>query len=241
MRIAIIDDEPNLIKLATHTILDYGKINNLSIELNDFLCGEDFLESFKAGYYDIIFMDVYMPGISGVDTVMKLRESDISVPVIFLTTSESHMKEALSCHAFDYLVKPATRHDFFKVLDDCTSYLGKTVTEASKYIEFKSNTSTVKLSSEQIISAVAAGHKVIITTKNNVLYEAKETFSTFSELLSECNNFLKINRGIIVNMDSVEEMKDGCCILKNGSSHMLKIKGVKEIYQAYENYRMKNA
>ncbi|MDO4966661.1 MAG: LytTR family DNA-binding domain-containing protein [Lachnospiraceae bacterium] len=241
MRIAIIDDEPNLIKLVGHTILDYGKIHNLSIELDDFLCGEDFLTSFKADYYDIIFMDVYMPGISGVETVMKLRESDISVPVIFLTTSESHMKDALSCHAFDYLVKPATRLDFFKVLDDCTTFLGEKVTDQSKYIEFKSGASTVKLLTGQIISAVAAGHKVIISTKNNLIYEAKETFLAISDPLSECENFLKINRGIIVNMDSIEEMKDGCCLLTNGNSHMLKVRGSKEIYQAYENYRMKNA
>ena len=237
MRIAIIDDEPNLIKLAGHTILDYGKNKGFSITLENFSSGESFLENFNAGLYDIIFMDVYMPGLNGIDTVLKLRESDTAVPVIFLTTSESHMREALSCHAFDYLVKPATRADFFDVLDDCVSFLGKSIVNSSKYIEFRADNSIIKLSSDQIISATSAGHKVTITSNNGINYDAKESYTAIAKMLSDCNNFIQINRGILINMDYIDEMKEGCCYLRNSDSYMIRVRNNKAIYQSYEDYR----
>lgn len=236
MRIAIIDDEPNLIRLAGHTISDYGKMNNLSIEIDEFLSGSDFLKDYVPGTYSIVFMDVFMPGLTGVETVLKMREVDPNTAVIFLTTSETHMKDALSCHAFDYLVKPAPRASFFKVLDECIKFLGQTVFDDSKYVEFRSKNLNVKLSSSQIIYAMSNGHVVNIATKDTN-YEAKETFSAISDVLLECNNFLLINRGVLVNMDYIDKIDEGSCHLKNGEVFALKIKGTKAIEQAFEEYK----
>jgi len=236
MRIAIIDDEPSLIKLAGHTISDYGKKNNLSIEIDEYLNGEDFLNKYTPGKYTIIFMDVYMPGMTGIETVLKLREVDSNVTVIFLTTSESHMKDALSCHAFDYLVKPANRASFFKVLDDCIKFLGtKNVVESSKYIEFKSKGVAIRLPSKKVLSVSSNAHYVTISTKENS-YEAKETFASVADILSECRNFLLINRGIYVNMDYITSMDESSCELANGEVFSVKVKGAKSLLQSYSDY-----
>jgi len=236
MRIAIIDDEPNLIKLAGHTISDYGKMNSISIEIDEFLSASDFLKDYVPGTYSIVFMDVFMPGLTGVEAVNKMREVDPNTAVIFLTTSESHMKDALSCHAFDYLVKPATRANFFKVLDDCINFLGQSVFDNSKYIEFKSKGINVKLSSAKIIYVVSNGHFVTIAT-NETSYDVKETFSTVSDNLIDCNNFILVNRGVLINMDYIDKIDEGCCHLTNGEVFAVKIKGTKSIQQAFKDYK----
>jgi len=236
MKIAIIDDEPNLIRLAGHTISDYGKMNSLSIEIDEFLSGSDFLKDYVPGNYSIVFMDVFMPELTGIETVNKMRETDPNTPVIFLTTSESHMKDALSCHAFDYLVKPATRSSFFKVLDDCISFLGQSVFDNSKYVEFKSKGINVKLSSAKIIYAVSNGHFVNIATADTS-YDVKETFTTISDKLADCNNFMLVNRGVLINMDFIDRIDEGCCYLNNGEVFAVKIKGTKSIQQTFKDYK----
>lgn len=237
MKIAIIDDEPNLIMLAGYAISEYAEKNNITIDIDEFSNGEEFLNSFKANMYSIVFMDVYMPKLNGVDTAAKLRELDANVAIIFLTTSESHMKEALSCHAFDYLVKPATRKDYFKVLDDCIKHIGSSVLDNSKYIEFKSKSISIKLSTSKIQAAISNGHNVTIITNENISHNVKETFQTISDSLLECHNFLLINRGVIVNMDYIERIEDGSCILSDGNALTIKTRGTRAVVQAFEDYR----
>lgn len=238
MRIAIVDDEPSLIKLARHTISDFGKEKNIKTDITEFLSGEALLNNYRPGTFDIIFMDVFMPGISGIDTVLKLREVDATVAVIFLTTSESHMKNALSCHAFDYLIKPATRTDFFKVLSECVNMLGDKILADSKYIEFKSKGINIELPVAKIIYVVANGHLITIRT-DAAEYDAKETFSNIADSLSDCDNMLVINRGVLVNMDCIDRFDEGNCYLNDGTCFAVKIRAIKSIREAYELYRLK--
>lgn len=238
MRIAIVDDEPSLIMLAAHTISDYCVENNIEPKISEFASGEEFLKAFTPGSFDIVFMDVFMPGISGIDTVKKLRESDQNVAVIFLTTSEDHMKGAFSCHAFDYLIKPATRTDFFKVLSECNDMLGNKGLISSKYVEFKSKGINIKLFAEQISYVVANGHVITVHSTDGTDYEAKETFSNIADALSECDNMLVINRGVLVNMDEIVKIEDGNCYLTGDVCFAIKIKAIKSIEQAYQDYKL---
>lgn len=242
MRVAIVDDEPSLIKLAGHTISDFGMEKNIETDISEFLCGEDFLSAYRPGDFDIVFMDVFMTGMTGIETVMKLRETDQNVAVIFLTTSEDHLKNALSCHAFDYLVKPATRPDFFRVLSECVDMLGDRVLSGSKYIECKSDGLNIKFPVNKLSCIVANGHTITIRTTDGEEYEAKDTFSNVADELSECANILVINRGVLVNMDFIDRFDEGNCYLNDSTCFAVKIKAAKSIRQAYEDYKFsKNA
>ena len=64
------------------------------------------MNHFTAHSYDIIFMDIFMDGMDGVETAEQIRKFDSHVILIFLTSSQDHMKNAFSCHAFDYVEKP---------------------------------------------------------------------------------------------------------------------------------------
>lgn len=238
MNIAIIDDEPALGKLAKHTITEYGKKHNIEFEIDIYSSGEEFLEAYCIDKYSIIFMDIYMPGLSGIDTALKLRESDTQVAIIFLTTSESHMKNALSCHAFDYLIKPATQFDFHKVLHECITMLNDKGNLDEKYIDFKSAGVNIHLGSNHILYISSSGHNVIIVTIDGSEYISSDNFSTLYSVLSTCKNMLLLNRGILVNMDYIDHFDDGDCYLTDGTVFGVKVKGKKEIRQTYENYKL---
>jgi len=240
MKIAIVDDELSLLRLAKHTIEDYGKEKNIDIEVDEYLNGQSFLNSYVPDTYSMILMDVYMPELSGIDTVLKLRENDVNVSVIFLTTSEAHMKNALSCHAFDYLIKPATRADFFKVLDECISLLNIKASEKHNYITIMHKRVEINLPVDHIISISSNGHNLDIATSNDTKYNIKENFSAMAEKISGFNNMLVINRGVIVNLDYVEKIDKGNCILTDGTVFSIKIKSYASIRKIYEDYKLSN-
>lgn len=71
-----------------------------------FSSGEAFLADYRVGKYDLIFMDIYMGGISGVETVTAVRQLDPNVPIAFCTTSMEHTLESYRLDVLMYLEKP---------------------------------------------------------------------------------------------------------------------------------------
>lgn len=81
-----------------------------------FETGDTFLERFYPGKYDFILMDIYMEGLTGVETVSKLRERDGAVPVAFITTSLDHAMDGYRLRVGRYLHKPLQREEVQEAL-----------------------------------------------------------------------------------------------------------------------------
>ena len=87
MKIAIVDDEPVYTEQMKLLCREFGAKSGEMAEPVCFSGGNEFLKDFQFGLYQIIFMDVFMEGINGIDTARKLREIDHSCVLIFLTSS----------------------------------------------------------------------------------------------------------------------------------------------------------
>lgn len=96
------DDEIDLLK--PHILF----LNEKGFDTNTANNGKDALELFKNGQYDIIFLDENMPGMSGLETLVKMKEINNDIPVIMITKSEEEfiMEEAIGSKIADYLIKP---------------------------------------------------------------------------------------------------------------------------------------
>ena len=73
-----------------------------------FSSGEELLESFQAGMYDLVFMDIYMKGMTGIETVEAIRNIDENVTIAFTTSSPDHTLEGYKLDVHKYIVKPVT-------------------------------------------------------------------------------------------------------------------------------------
>lgn len=71
-----------------------------------FASGEDFLKEYEQGKYDLLLMDIYMGGMTGVEVVQEIRKKDDSLVVAFTTTSTDHTLEGYRLNAFKYIEKP---------------------------------------------------------------------------------------------------------------------------------------
>ena len=132
MRIAIVEDqipESEKLKTALEQLHSEWKI---SFEIVCYPSGEAFLLDFEKGAFDLIFLDIYMNGMTGIETARQLRKQDNHCMLVFLTTSTEHMPDAFSCHAFEYIQKPFQLDRVRTVLKDVIQCLP----QQQKYLEF---------------------------------------------------------------------------------------------------------
>ena len=94
MRFALVDDKKELRDHVAMLLGEFAAEQRLHYKLDCFASGEDFLNHFTAHSYDIIFMDIFMDGMDGVETAEQIRKFDSHVILIFLTSSQDHMKNA---------------------------------------------------------------------------------------------------------------------------------------------------
>lgn len=90
MRIAIVNDMAEKSEKMETALKSLGKELALELEVTYFSSGEAFLAAFESGSFDIVFMDIYMNGISVTETAARMREKDCRCVLIFLTTSMEH-------------------------------------------------------------------------------------------------------------------------------------------------------
>lgn len=104
LRIAICEDEQE----ECQKLFDFIQ-NSESETLTDiFESGEALLKTYRPGMYDLIFMDIYLSGISGVETVRTIRRIDSHVSIAFTTTSSDYALEGYRLDVMKYLEKPVT-------------------------------------------------------------------------------------------------------------------------------------
>ena len=123
MRIALVDDSEIERGILLSLITDYGYEKQILFESDCFESGDAFLSSFSYDKYDIVFMDIFMNGMSGVETARKMRQIDSHVILIFLTASADYMSDAFCVHAFHYILKPYQKDAIFTCLNDASLHL----------------------------------------------------------------------------------------------------------------------
>ena len=234
MNIAIVDDDQNEANTITALVKEYAAAGRLPLSLSVFRCGEDFLENYSPYSYTVIFMDIYMGGMTGVEAARSILAQDRHAVIIFLTSSDEHMSEAFSLHVFDYIPKPADKDRIFKALDDLLML--KTDSNAC-VLTFTSDRADVSLAFGDIV-CVKTGDKnyLDITDSSGECYQTRMTFGEVSKKLSSDPRFLLIIRGVLVNMEHIKQINDSCCILTNGLNLPVNLKNARKLSATWQNF-----
>ena len=113
MNIAVCDDLPEYREKLKELLSPYIASNNLDIA--EFSRGEDLLASCEEGKsWDIVFLDIEMDGLTGIETGKRLRKLQRDMIVIFVTSHVSYVSDAFRQDAFQFLLKPVQEEDFRK-------------------------------------------------------------------------------------------------------------------------------
>jgi len=240
MNIAIVDDITDEIKDVTVLLKQYAALNQIKIEIDRFSCAESFFKKYRPLLFTIIFMDIYMDGMTGIEAAELIRETDGSVALIFLTTSEEHRADAFHCHAYDYLTKPVQKDSLFRTMDYLLRI--KTDTEKQKFI-FSNNRREYSLPYSEIIcirtESNGSNYLEIMDTSGST-YRTRMTFSSVSRQLMEDNRFILLQSYVLVNLEHIALLKEDCAVLAGGEHLSFSGRKAKEIRHVWQNYMFTN-
>ena len=118
---------------------------------------EELLEAFRPGKFDLLLMDIYMDGMTGVEAVQKIREMDDAIPIAFTTTSTEHTLESYRLSVLKYLEKPVRQKD----LDDLL-HLVKLQRDSAPRLAIRQNGAAQKLPLSELLCLEQKGHHVLL-------------------------------------------------------------------------------
>ena len=131
MKLAIVDDNKLEQELIFNTLRTYEHERNISLWIFLLIVMVILFEYHVPGDFDLIFMDIYLNELNGIDIVRKIRQMDSKVMIVFLTTSKEYIFEAAPFSFFDYILKPFESTQIFHVLDDALALLPEQEAELS--------------------------------------------------------------------------------------------------------------
>jgi DNA-binding LytR/AlgR family response regulator len=210
MRIAVCDDEKVFRDVITEYLKPY-KETNPEISVMEFTCGEDLVAVYEQGSsFDLIFLDVEMAGLSGVEAGQKVRELDGTVLFVFITSHTKYVPEAFILNAFQFLVKPVERQMFNKEFDRAMKTYKKS---KSKYsFGYKGKISVLEIKDVIYIETFNRHLKVMTTAgsfefSGNIAAEEKKLADLY---------FVRCHKGFLVNMNFIYKHSGNAFELTNG-------------------------
>lgn len=232
MKIALVDDEQECLDKMTIYCQNFAAHHHCQIKITTFTSGEAFLNAFDDGGFSVIFMDIYMDGMDGIVTALKMREQDIKCILVFLTSSMEFMPDAFSCHAFEYITKPFSLKRITDVMTDILKVLPST----SKYIEISSDRKNIQVFLDDITSVVTDAHYLNIGLSNGMVLRSRMTMQEFMTKTENDSRFIPINKGITINAGYILDFEDKCCILENGTRFPVRVRDRLKIEQIVQDY-----
>ena len=125
IKAAIVDDDSVSLDLICSYLERFSKENNMEIVFSRFEEAISFLE--QSHSFDLVFLDIEMPLINGMQAAEKLRETNKSIALIFVTNTAKYAVNGYSVDAVDYLLKPVNYTRFSALMKKTVRMLGKAV------------------------------------------------------------------------------------------------------------------
>ncbi|WP_407396940.1 LytR/AlgR family response regulator transcription factor [Anaerovibrio sp.] len=238
MNIAIVDDNAqdrnDVLTYCQKYIQTNFTLEKNSVHITTFDSGEALLEQYDAGAFDLVILDIYMSGITGLETARKIRNSDTEVSIIFLTSSEEHILEGYRVFAVGYFIKPLAEHqeEFAETFD----YIFPKLLKKRGGITLKVNGAPIDISYSEIIYVdVFDSHNINFHLDNKVLVSTM-SYGEISDILLKDERFLECHHRIILNMDYVEAMEAESFRMMDGAQLPISRRKRQDVKVAYMNH-----
>ena len=216
-RIGICDDDGFTQKINAFYVDEVSKKLGIEITINTFSEGEALLEYVKEHEIHVLFLDIGIRGMSGLEIAEALRKINRSIVVIFVTSHKEYALDAFKVDAVDYLVKPYQVEEleaaFRKALNHFAlrrnQYRNTSITIIEDYEK-------VKIPQRTIVAIEKQGNACIIyqTSKVNRCYA---TIKKISEELEDY--FLQVNEGFIINSKFIKSIEGNSLFMKSLTQH----------------------
>lgn len=231
MKIAVIEDIQTHGDLLDSYIRKWSEKKKINPVLKRFKSAESFLFQWEQeADFDILFVDIQMSGMNGMEMAKKIRSMDKNIIIIFTTGITDYIEEGYEVEAMHYLIKPISEDKVVACLDRAAE---KRKTE--KYILVNTSEETLKINIEQIYYAEAMGHgcRLRLERKDKDKFiEIKENISQMENMLEKAE-FIKCHRSYICRIKGISRIDKTTIYFDDGSSIPVSRRMYGQVNQAF--------
>lgn len=226
LRIAICEDEPE----ESEKLLRFIGSSGMDTRTDVFENGEDLLKTYKPDAYDLIFMDIYLSGLSGVDTVRAIRQTDKRVPIAFTTTSADHALDGYRLDVMRYMEKPVTADAVLDALK-----LAERKRRELPGLQIAEGRKNLSIPLGQILYVEQKAHDLYFHLTGNRILKARgrldEIESSFPPL-----PYIRCHKSYLANLDFVTGLDKELMVfhMKDGSNVHIRRENLKKAKDAWE-------
>jgi len=227
LHIAICDDDSAAVqsnrKLAEDCLKQCGSAGEIAAYTHSDNLLYDITED--GFFFDLILLDIEMPGSTGMELAGKIRPFLPNVKIIFITSHVEYAIDAFELSIFRYVPKNDIARRLPGAICDAIRLIEL---EEGQFYTIQTNSRLEKIPYKEILFLSRDGKNTSITTAGGAAKVRKSLQQVYEELAAE--EFIFIDRGCIVNMIHVTQVKEGTVVLKNGDalpisrSHLQEVK-----------------
>lgn len=232
MRIALVDDEITQLRHLRELLAAELRaiIPNTPHVIDSYSSGQTFLDHWKAGSYDVVILDIFMGGITGMDVAKQIRCTDMDVKLVFCSKSNEFAAESYQVNAQYYLVKPAIQGSVSNML------------KRLNLEQIQLNRSVVLPNREEIILRRILyteyyNHVVSIHLKGGEIYRLRTNHSIMEELLCPSGFIFSPSKGVLMNFHEVTHLSDDNALMSDGTVLPVSRRKSKDVQAAYTKFR----
>lgn len=230
MKICICDDDKAIHEQLNKLLCSYFD-NSPCYDLTSFASGEALLNLYRRGVsFDIIFLDIEMGTLSGLETAEEIRRIDSKAIIIFVSSHQNYVFDSFKVNALHYIVKPIRTIEFKDVFNRAISKYN----QLNSTLNLKWHSERYSICINDIMYVEGYNRHVIVHTRK----EDFEAIGKISDKLKELepHGFVQVHQGFIVNMNKIKRFDMEDIILKDGTKVMVSVRKRTEALRIYDKF-----
>ena len=204
INIAFCDDDVCVLDRLCEFSNAYRLDRNREIKHTTYRSPLDLLAEIEKGAkFDVVFLDILMPGESGMDAAAEIRNYDKNVKIIFLTGSSEFAAQSYKVGAYFYQLKPIIQEDFFRLMDSAIATCEK---EQSNSLILRCKTGITRIELKNIEFCEVIHRTLFIHNIDGTILECTGKLDELCKHLQPYRKYLRIHRSYLVNLEYIQQL-----------------------------------
>ena len=204
IRVALCDDDIFILNEMQGFLNRYCGERNHEIVHTTFCSPLELLSEIEHGVrFDILFLDILMPGQNGIEAAAEIRSYDSNIKIVFLTSSAEYAVQSYTVEAYFYQLKPLQWEDFSRVMD---SALEKCAHEQESSLILRCNGLFTRMELRKLEFCEVIHRTLLFHLSSGKVLESTGSLDELGRKLAPYDCFLRIHRSYIVNLDYVQNI-----------------------------------
>lgn len=206
IKAAVCDDDTSILSEISILLDRYRIEQNQEIVYTTFQSPLELLAEMEKGiHWDVLFLDILMPGENGIDTAKEIRQHDANVKIIFLTTTPEYAVQSYLVNAFFYQLKPLCAESFNRLMDSVILECEK---KESAYLILKCKNGITRIDLDKLKYCEVLGRTLLFHMEDGRIFERIGSLEELAEQLHAYDNFFRPHRSFLVNMEFIQNISN---------------------------------